>query len=233
MTYLFFDRMKRRHIIKSLLSLVMAGVGCTRKATNEKEYSMEYPIEETLKILKNHENPEHALNDLITLCSAVLPKENWSSLPKVNVARDISELAKWLSEQIAQADDPSGIYLGIDTENRDVGDGHNLDFTSSKVCEPTSESLDWLDEDLDQGDGHLIDGLYLLQQAYTSGKWSEDSQSLCDYILFLGYSGIIVMHAFKQISIAKPTLVVWGFHDGDILRLILKNGEQVTRICAE
>jgi hypothetical protein len=211
--------------------MLMAGSGCTQKSSNKQQNTMEFPIDEALKILKDHNNPETALVDLIALCAGVLPKENWSALPKVDVTRDIDEATEWLSDQMRQADQPSGIYIGLDTLNMDEGDGHNVAFASSKECEPTSDSQDWLEEDMDYGDEHLIHGLYLLHNEYGGGKWSDEGYDLCDYILFLGYSGIVLMHAFKKISITSPSLAVWGFHDGDLFRLAYKDGEQLTRIC--
>lgn len=168
---------------------------------------MEPPIDSALKIVKGHKDPQAALAELIALCRASLPEENWSSLPQVDILGDIDDAADWLSAQLGTADNPTGIYLGLDTLNMDGGDGCNIEFGSSHTSDPHDESQEWLD-DLDYGDDHLIYGLYLLHSEYASGRWSEEGYDLCDYILFLGYSGIVLLQALGKVTSSSSCLGV-------------------------
>jgi hypothetical protein len=45
-----------------------------------------------------------------------------------------------------------------------------------------------------------------------------------DYVLFLGYSGVVLAEAAAHVRWPRRTLVVWGFHDGDLF--VLGRGER-------
>jgi hypothetical protein len=69
-----------------------------------------------------------------------------------------------------------------------------------------------------------------LQRVYEREQWQE-AFSLCDYIFFLGYSGVILSQAFERIATPRTLLPAWGFHDGDMFALGRTQDGTFTRIC--
>ena len=78
-----------------------------------------------------------------------------------------------------------------------------------------------------RGKPHLIRGLYELHSVYSGPAWRVRDEAVAqgtyfafaDYALFLGYSGIILRHAFGHFPADRSLLAVWGFHDGDMFLL--------------
>ena len=192
---------------------------------------MNKPIDETLVVVRDHRSPAAGWADILALCRIACPSAPWGTLPILDFERDISAATVWLTSQLARVPDAFGIYLGLDTLNMCEGDGKNLEFGGTPNCDVASDSVDWLyNGELKYGDDHLIYGLYELQRVYTTEPW-EEAFDLCDYIFFLGYSGIVLAQAFERISTPRTLLPAWGFHDGDIFALGRKRDGEFTRLC--
>ena len=54
---------------------------------------------------------------------------------------------------------------------------------------------------------------------------------VCDYIFFLGYSGVVLAESFARLDTPRTLLPAWGFHDGDLFALGRKQGGGFTRLC--
>ncbi len=124
----------------------------------------------------------------------------------------------------------TGIYLGLDTLNMGEGEGTNIEFGGTAACDVSKDEVDWVYGKLKYGESHLIGGLYELQRIYSEPDW-ESSFSFTDYILFLGYSGIILGQAFIRLATKRRLLPAWGFHDGDLFVLGRKTPEKFDFIC--
>ncbi len=160
-----------------------------------------------------------------------MPEAPWDSLPTPDMARDIEAATQWLSGELAHRTDVTGVYLGLDTLNMDEGEGRNVEIGMTPECDAGKDEMDWVYAgNLRYGEGHLINGLYELQREYSGEPW-EEAFSLCDYILFLGYSGIVLSQALMRLPSLSTFLVVWGFHDGDLLALGRKSDSAFTLIC--
>ena len=144
--------------------------------------------------------------------------------------RDISVASQWLLSQLATQPDARGIYLGLDTLNMDDGSGTNVDFGGTADCDVSQDQVDWVYGKLKHGEMHLIRGLFELHQIYSRPEW-EAAFSFADYILFLGYTGIILGQAFIRLSTNRSLLPAWGFHDGDLFALGRKTPERFDFIC--
>jgi hypothetical protein len=192
---------------------------------------MKLPIYETLAIVRDHSSPTIAWEDILSLCRVASPTKPWATLPNLDLERDISAATAWLTSQLARFPNAVGIYLGLDTLNMGEGDGKNIEFGCTSDCDACTDSVDWLYNDqLKYGDDHLIYGLYELQRIYETESW-KDAYSLCDYIFFLGYSGIVFAQAFARLSTLGTLLPVWGFHDGDMFVMGRKQNGEFTRLC--
>ena len=175
---------------------------------------MNLPIDETLAVVRDHSSPSIAWSEFVALCRTACPTAPWNSLPSLDFERDIVAAKVWLSTELAAFPDATTIYLCLDTLNMRQGDGFNVTFAIPR----------------DAGGEHLIYGLYELLRVYEADAWRE-AFSLCDYIFFLGYSGIIFAQACERLSSPRTLSVEWGFHDGDIFPLGRTQDGVFTRDC--
>jgi len=191
---------------------------------------MEQAIDKVLEIIRTQPDQQRAWTELLSLCRSSEPSDLWQVLPTPDMERDISTATQWLSSQLATLPDATGIYLGLDTLNMDDGSGTNVEFGGTAACDVSQDQIDWVYGKLKYGDNHLIRGLFELQQVYSQPKW-ESAFSFADYILLLGYSGIILGQAFIRFSTSRSLLPAWGFHDGDLFALGRKTPERFDFIC--
>jgi len=162
--------------------------------------------------------PQSAWAEVVSLCRDIEPSRLWELLPVPDIERDILAATDWLSSQIRALPDANGIYFGLDTLNMDQGRGTNVEIGGSQACNPSQDKIEWVYGKLTHGRSHLIRGLFELQQVYSQPKW-EPVFSFADYILFLGYSGVVLGQAFHRLSTDRGLLSAWGFHDGDLFAL--------------
>jgi hypothetical protein len=190
------------------------------------------PIEGTLSIVREKRPPETAWGEILALGRRAHAFRPWDSLPTMDFERDIVAATNWLTAELRALPDAVGLYLGLDTLNMDWEDGaKNVEFGGSSNCDPTQDSPAWLwSAELQYGSDHLIEGLRDLNHVYRTEKW-EDAFDFCDYILFLGYSGIVFAEAFERLETPRTLLPAWGFHDGDMFTLGRKQNGTFTRMC--
>ncbi|MDX2012330.1 MAG: LCCL domain-containing protein [Myxococcaceae bacterium] len=84
---------------------------------------------------------------------------------------------------------------------------------------------------LTRGRNHLIRGLKRLKRVYGRREWQEH-HSMADYLLFLGYSGLVLRDAVRAQAWRGNTVVAWGFHDGDLFSLARADPTGVTVLAA-
>jgi hypothetical protein len=127
------------------------------------------------------------------------------------------------------------VYLGLDTMNMREGDGHNVGIGGSPKADPWVTDLEWMYSNAWYGEDHLIRGLCEMHAVYSTQK---KLYSLADYVLFLGYSGIILSAAILKLdpgvrSGPMGRLYAWGFHDGDIFPLCRATAKETTILAVE
>jgi len=186
--------------------------------------------DDLLLILRKYPDARKCWQAILRLCQKSAPDVPWRDLPLPDMERDIVAASHWLSAQIAALPDATGIYLGLDTLNMDNGHGTNLDFGGTAACDVSQDQVEWVYGQLKFGEKHLIRGLYELQQVYSQPRW-KSVFSFADYMLFLGYSGIILGHAFNRLSTVRCLLPAWGFQDGDLFVLGRKTPDKFDFIC--
>lgn len=192
---------------------------------------MNLPIRETLAVVRDTTEPRRAWADVVALCRAAVPAAPWDDLASPNLERDISAATGWLKAQLAALPDARGLYLGLDTLNMRGGRGTNVEIGGSSGCDLLADGIDWVYAgDLDYGAKHLIGGLYELREVYSSDAWAA-AYRVCDYIFFLGYSGVVLAESFARLDTPRTLLPAWGFHDGDLFALGRKQGGGFTRLC--
>jgi hypothetical protein len=174
---------------------------------------VERTIDATLNVLRKKDSPEGKWRALIELWSKLHPSPVWEKL-EPHLAEDIDAAETWLREHLRES--PSrGLYLGLDTLNMDGGAGTNVEIAGTSDCEPMSKVTDWAFSCEWSGEPHLIRGLVAMKQLYDQSNVA----AAADYLVFLGYSGLVFGEAIVRLKPLEPILVVWGFHDGDLFRL--------------
>jgi hypothetical protein len=200
----------------------------------------ELPVKELLEIVRAGVNPEKTWRSILALCKDSAPSGLWDLLPAVDFNADIERAARWIQVELDnKLSACTGIYLGLDTLNMRGGDGKNVEIGGSTLCEPSEDSSDWLSSDLAYGAEHLLRGLFHLRAKYSEKEWRVGDKSVAtgslfgfaDYLLVLGYSGVVLGHACKLIKSNRARLFVWGFHDGDIFLLGRGSGNKFTLLC--
>lgn len=191
---------------------------------------MEKAINKILEIVRTEQDPQLAWVKVISLCRDGKPSGLWDVLPTPDIERDVVAVSEWLSAQLSGLPEIKGIYLGLDTLNMDDGNGTNVEFGGSAACDSSQVEIEWVYGKLEYGDSHLIYGMLELQRIYSQPEW-RSAFSFADYILFLGYSGIVLGQAFIRLPTNRSLLPAWGFHDGDLFALGRKTPERFEFIC--
>jgi hypothetical protein len=174
---------------------------------------VEKTIDATLAVLRKKDSPDAKWRALIEMWSRLHPSPVWAKL-EADLANDINAAETWLRGHLRES--PSrGLYLGLDTLNMNGGAGMNVEIAGTRECDPMAPTTDWAFECEWSGEPHLIRGLVAMKQHYEKSNVSPQA----DYLVFLGYSGLVFGEAIVRLKPAEPILVVWGFHDGDLFRL--------------
>ncbi len=189
-------------------------------------------INQTLTLVKDTTDAHAMWPHLIDICRRVHPDLPWHEMPSPEVQLDLHEAWLWLQNDLSEHDEAVGIYLGLDTLNMQGGRGTNIEFGATSECDPNSGRPDWAwDAALRYGSRHLIKGLVGMQACYSRPAWRESS-GLCDYVFFLGYSGMVLAEVFESFTLPRTLMPVWGFHGGDLFTLGRYQSGEFTRLCA-
>ena len=124
------------------------------------------------------------------------PSDLWDAVPLPDTEADIASAADWLQKNIADHR-PTGVYLGLDTLNQAGQWGQNVEIGLSDAADPSLHDIEWIYDGLGYGDNHLIRGLYQVHQAYDAFQLGYPQSLFPDYVLFLGYSGIVLAGAMR------------------------------------
>jgi len=113
--------------------------------------------------------------------------------------------ATWLRAQFRDPKRPKpirGLYLGLDTLNMEGPDGFNIEIGGTSECDPFAMKYEWAWECKWYGAHHLLRGLQTLQPCYS--KAPGEVASFADYMLVLGYSGLVLAEALAQVRVRTP-----------------------------
>ena len=176
---------------------------------------MDYPLDQVFDCVAQPIEPRAAFQTLREIGKSHFPSDLWDSVSLPNTEADIAAAADWLRKNIADHR-PTGVYLGLDTLNQAGQWGKNVEIGLSDSADPSLHDMEWIFDGLDYGDNHLIRGLYEVHQAYDALGLDYPQILFPDYVLFLGYSGIVLAGAVERMRPDWDSLFVWGFHDGDM-----------------
>lgn len=186
-----------------------------------------YPIDEILALVQTAPDATSGWDRLRTLCEQHWPSPLWGHLRGVDPVRDAEDAASWLRAQLDAASAAEvalrGLYLGLDTLNMDGPQGANVEIAGTSTAQavrldPTAENIEWVHRVEWDGDRHLIAGLRAMKEVYARSEW-QAQYGAADYVLFLGYSGVVLADAAASVQWPQSVVLVWGFHDGDLFRL--------------
>lgn len=189
------------------------------------------PIDEILGILRQFADAKAAWDSQLKLLQRSFPSDLWSNLLEADIRRDSDAAAAWLEASLEQVKAPVGVYLGLNTLNMDCGAGHNLEVGWTSNANVDADDTGWVYQGLQYGPRHLLDGLVGMHSIYSLPQWKQQFSN-ADYMIFLGYSGLILREALQKAAIPVPALITWGFHDGDIFLLGRKDATTFTFIGA-
>lgn len=185
------------------------------------------PFDKLLSELENQKDPDKAFSNIVGFGNDALPSKIWETFKDVKLEKDIQEATNWIQSTIDEFPEAKGIYLGLDTLNMDNGKGTNVEIGLSDDCDPHVFSDEWTYECENYGDSHLIGSLYSVSDSFSNEKkWSNDETSFAEYLIFLGYSGVVLREALLKVKIKNDFISIWGFHDGDMFYLVNKIGEK-------
>jgi len=189
-----------------------------------------------LSIVRRTPDPAEGRVQLLAHCSKQARASLWKRLPHVDVARDVAEAVRWLREELHGRVATTGVYLGLDTLNMDGGRGANVEIGGSLKADPSTNELDWMYGCAWYGKSHLIQGLFEMHGVYSKEK--PELFSFADYVLFLGYSGLVLASAIEVLEPplragSKGRLFAWGFHDGDLFPLSRATERKTRRLAEE
>ena len=151
----------------------------------------------------------------------------WTSFHGIQPTDDAVAAATWLRAQLGVAGRQQavcGVYLGLDTLNMEGPAGTNVEIGTTAASRPAALDIDWVYELPWYGSSHLIAGLRAMHNEYARPEWAKLFE-IAGYVLFLGYSGVVLAEAAAAVRWPRRSLLVWGFHDGDLF--ILRRGQRV------
>ena len=185
-------------------------------------------IDKLIEIVRKSRDPQKAWSEIFRLCQTSQPSPMWNKLPQPDIAGDIVRARTWLMTQISQSKvRPRGIYLGLDTLNMNEGRGKNVELGFSSKADPAVLDMDWIFNCEAYGADHLISSLVGMKKLYDA---DEETSSFADYMLFLGYSGLILLAAIESAPLENDFIAIWGFHDGDMAFLVRSVDGQIERL---
>ncbi len=197
------------------------------------------PLPELFGVLRESAQPLESWKKLLAVCRHAAPKAPWSTLPYPHFTEDITATKSWLEKHLRYLPTTRGIYLSLDTMHMHDSTGMNVNIGSSVTCDPQGDSTEWVFDELFQGPEHQIRGLYDLYSIYSQAEWLVDDRtvaggdyfSFANYLIFLGYSGIVLSQAFKLLKSDRTRLAAWGFSGGDVFLLGRQMPEGFALIC--
>ena len=183
------------------------------------------PIDEIREIIRIENDPKLAIKKIIEVCRNKIPSSIWAEFEGMKIEQDILDAEKWLKESFDEFPEFKGIYFGLDTLNMGSGNGSNIEIGLSKSCDPKILSDEWTFNCEFYGKNHLIKGLHEISSSFLEkNKWNSEVRAVAEYVIFLGYSGIILRDSIKKLNISTDYLSIWGFHDGDMFFLSQRRG---------
>ncbi len=184
------------------------------------------PFEEIRNEITLQTSPEQAFKSILQAATKNCPALDWDQFSVSYMNTDIIAATQWIKKTLKSMPDVKGIYLGLDTLNMEDGKGSNVEIGMNTNCDPTKISIDWAFDCDTYGDRHMIKGLYSFFANFSGPD--DENKDLAKYVIFLGYSGLVLREALLKASIKSDFISCWGFHDGDLLLLMNNIGQKVT-----
>lgn len=179
---------------------------------------MDDRIDGTLRILRSRRKPDRKWISLLNLYQKHRKSALWRLLPPPNFSKDIAAARKWLAKELGKMPKSTGIYLGLDTLNMIGPGGFNVGISGVSTVKASTTDTDWIFSQSKTGSAHRIAGLLSFRRIYSAPRWEDISED-ADYLLPLGYSGLILGTALTELTDTKDRVIAWGFHDGDVFLL--------------
>lgn len=199
--------------------------------------SEEYmPLDEMLEIIARSEDPTDAFENILALGEEHFESEIWGEFMEMELEDDIDLATEWLQKNYDRFPQSTGIWLGVETAHMDDIEGMNLEVGFSKTCNPADDATEWSYDCADFGEPLLLPGLYEVAYAFELQEFDQDEREYAEYLVCLGYTGLVLREALKKLKSNQDFMAIWGFVEGDAFGLLRKKGSQfevITHLDAE
>ena len=170
---------------------------------------MEAVVDEVRAIVQRHADAKVAFQELRKIITKHLPRRKWDRIRfPILYETDVLEARKWIDDT-AIPYGPAAIAIALHPGGEHDGLGKNALLMTTKASGiglQTAWDTNWEGPSAD----HLIWGLFELHKSYSKFGLEYPASLAADYVLYLGYSGLVLADAAERSSVRNCDFV-WGF----------------------
>lgn len=168
-------------------------------------------LEEMRAVVRTGGDENAAFDALRAIGQNHLPQRKWGKIRFPPLFQtDVLEAVKWINDVVLQHR-PTNVYLALDALNEQDGQGKNVATGMTRAVDPDAELRGWDPSWEGPSEHHLMWGLFELHQQYLAWDLRYPANVLADYILFMGYSGLVYAAAIERSQCNFDCRFVWGF----------------------
>ena len=187
-------------------------------------------VDEVRAVVRQGGDEKCVFDALRAIGSKHLPRRRWDKIRvPVLFEADVLETTKWINGVVAlyQA---SNAYVALDTLNENDGQGKNVSTGMTRMLDSAAELHGWDPKWEGPRECHLVWGLFELHQSYLKWGLEYPARVLADYVMFMGYSGLVYAAAVERSTLRENCRFVWGFGEDMPFPLALTSPEGTLRL---
>jgi hypothetical protein len=190
---------------------------------------MQAVIEEVRAVVRAGGDESAAFGALREIWLKHLPRRKWGKIQLPALFHtDVLEASKWINDVVLPYR-PSNVYVALDTLNEQDGQGKNVATGMTRAVDPNAAVDNWDPSWEGPRERHLVWGLFELHQRYLKWGLEYPASVLADYVMFMGYSGLVYVAAIERSSLKLDCRFVWGFGEGGPYPLVRTSPDRAVR----
>jgi hypothetical protein len=191
---------------------------------------MKAVVDEVRAVVRSGDNEKIAFDALRELGAKHLPRRKWNNLRLPALFEtDVLEAAIWIKDNVVPYR-ATNVFLALDTMNERDGQGKNVTSLITRSLDPSAELKDWGHACEGPKALHLVWGLFGLHQLYLKWDLEYPASVLVDYVIFLGYSGLMYAAAVERSCLKDDCRFVWGFGEDTPFPLVRMTSDGPVRL---